>query len=122
DAVDDLDRSKGLSDVADRDRSHGLLPSRPFSDAPSEARPRALFAWLPNARAATARHDVGPVIGGDYRGNFNSPLLTNAPDPRWEILVSCAKTALASRVWRRGGEASPKSRAHSRQMERARAH
>src|SRR5262249_56457229 len=30
DAVDDLERSKGLYYVADRDRSHGLLPSWPF--------------------------------------------------------------------------------------------
>src|SRR5215467_727842 len=45
----------------------------------------------PNARAASAAQGAGPAIGGDYRGNFNSPLLTNAPDPRGEIPVSGAK-------------------------------
>src|SRR5262249_31346114 len=75
DAVDDLERSKGLSDVADRDRSHGLLPSRGPCGRPSEARPRALFALRPHAPAAMAGRTPGPAIGGDYRGNFNSPLL-----------------------------------------------
>src|SRR5262249_1618053 len=44
DAVDDLDRSKGLSDVADRDRSHGTPPvTRPLPGAPLE-RARGLFS------------------------------------------------------------------------------
>jgi hypothetical protein len=50
-----------------------------FFGRPSEARPRALFALLPNARAAMAAQDAGPAIGRDYRGNFNSPLLANSP-------------------------------------------
>src|SRR5262245_6625400 len=91
------------------------------SDAPLK-RARGLFSHAPDVRAAMAGQDAGPAIGRDYRGNFNSPLLTNAPDPRREIPVSGAKTALASHAWRRDGEASPKPRVHSRQMERARAH
>src|SRR5499426_3716932 len=60
DAVDDLDRSKGLSDVADRDRSHGTppvaraLPGAPlkracglFSHAPETCAPQ----WRPRRRA-----------------------------------------------------------------------
>src|SRR5262249_26266391 len=51
---------------------------RGLSGRPSEARPRALFALRPNANAATAAQDAEPAIGRDYRGNFNSPPLTNA--------------------------------------------
>src|SRR5499433_3558325 len=60
DAVDDLERSKGLSDVADRDRSHGTppvaraLPGAPlkracglFSHAPETCAPQ----WRPRRRA-----------------------------------------------------------------------
>src|SRR5215831_16702754 len=95
--------------------------ARPLAGAPLK-RARGLFSHAPDVRAAMAGQDAGPAIGRDYRGNFNSPLLTNAPDPRREIPVSGAKTALASRAWRRDGDASPKPRAHSHQMERARAH
>ena len=54
DAVDDLDRSKGLSDVADRDRSHGLLPSRGPSGRPLKRARRLFSHLLPSACAAMA--------------------------------------------------------------------
>src|SRR5262249_30508564 len=53
DAVDDLYRSKGLSDVADRDRSHGTPPvARSLAGVPLGAPAGSLFALLPNICAA----------------------------------------------------------------------